>query len=99
MATLKELIAQKEALEKQIAETREIELADAIAKVLAIVAEYDLTPSDVFGPTRGRKAGGAKKAKTKVAAKYRDQHGNEWSGRGKAPLWIAGKDRTKYQIA
>ncbi len=94
MATLKELIAQKEALEQQIAETRAKELADAIAKVKALVEEHGLTQSDIFGTTRG-----AKKAKTKVAAKYRDQNGNEWSGRGKAPLWIAGKDRTKFQIA
>jgi DNA-binding protein H-NS len=98
MATLKELIAQKEALEQQIAETRAKELADAIAKVKALVEEHELTQSDIFGTTRGAKK--AKAKSSKVVAKYRDAvSGKEWTGRGKAPLWIAGKDRTKYQIA
>lgn len=96
MATLKELMAQKEALEQKIVEAREAELADAIAKVLAIVTEYGLTAGDIFGGKRGRKAVGAK---AKVAAKYRDQNGNEWTGRGRAPKWIEGKDKTKFLIA
>lgn len=97
MATLKELMAQKEALEQKIVEARETELADAIAKVLAIVAEYGLTTNDVFGSKRGRKASSAKRAK--VAAKYRDQSGNEWTGRGRSPKWLEGKDKNKFLIS
>ena len=97
MATLKELMAQKEALEQKIVEARETELADAIAKVLAIVSEYGLTAIDIFGKS-GLKASG-KKAKTKVAAKYKDANGNSWTGRGRAPKWIEGKDRNKFLIA
>lgn len=98
MSKLQELIAQKEALEKQIAETRETELAAAIAQVKALVAEHQLTQSDIFGTTRGLKK--VKAVKTKVAAKYRDpETGKEWSGRGIAPKWLAGKDKTKYLIA
>ena len=96
MATLKELMAQKETLEQKIVEARETELADAIAKVLAIVTEYGLTASDIFGGKRGRKASGTK---AKVAAKYRDRNGNEWTGRGRAPKWIEGKDKSKFLIA
>ena len=96
MASLKELVAQKEALEQKIVEARETELADAIAKVLAIVTEYDLTANDIFGGKRGRKASGTK---AKVAAKYRDQNGNEWTGRGRTPKWIEGKDKSKFLIA
>ena len=96
MATVKELMVQKEALDKALAEARETELADAIAKVLAIVSEYELTAIDIFGKS-GLKASGKKKAK--VAAKYRDQNGNEWTGRGRTPIWIQGKDRTKFLIA
>ena len=98
MATLKELIAQKEALEKQIAETRETELAAAIAQVKALVAAHQLTQSDIFGITRGSKKINVIKAK--VAAKYRDpETGKEWSGRGLAPKWLQGKDKSKYLIA
>ena len=96
MATLKELMAQKEALEQKIVEARETELADAIAKVLAIVTEYGLTAADIFGGKRGRKASGTK---AQVAAKYKDANGNSWTGRGRTPKWIEGKDKSKFLIA
>ena len=96
MATVKELMAQKEALEQQIVEARESEIADALAKVFALVTEYGLTERDIFGKKRGRKTIGVK---TKVAAKYRDKDGNEWTGRGRAPKWLQGKDKNKFLIA
>ena len=35
-----------------------------------------------------------------VAAKYRDPvTGQTWTGRGKAPKWIDGKDRNQFVIA
>jgi DNA-binding protein H-NS len=97
MTTLAELIKQKEALEAQITITRQTELSDAISKVKALVAEHGLTQKDVFGGSKGAKkssAGG------KVAAKYRDpSSGQTWTGRGKAPKWIDGKERAKFLIA
>ena len=96
MTTLAELIKQKEALEAQIANTRQSELANAISKVKALVSEHGLTQKDVFGGSKGTKkssAGG------KVAAKYRDaSSGQTWTGRGKAPKWIDGQDRSRFQI-
>ena len=97
MTTLAELIKQKEALEAQIAKTRQTELADAISKVKALVSEHGLTQKDVFGGSKGAKksSGGGK-----VAAKYRDSSsGQTWTGRGKAPKWIDGQDRSKFLIA
>lgn len=95
MTTLADLIKQKEALEAQIAQTRQSEVNAAITKARSIVAEYGLTAQDVFGGKRGPKAS----AKNPVAAKYRDPStGNTWSGRGKPPLWIAGKDRAQFAI-
>ena len=39
------------------------------------------------------------KKRGKVAAKYKNPSTEEtWTGRGKAPIWIAGKDRTKFLI-
>ena len=97
MTTLAELIKQKEALEAQIANTRQSELSDAISKVKALVAEHGLTQKDVFGGSKVAKksSGGGK-----VAAKYRDSSsGQTWTGRGKAPKWIDGKERSKFLIA
>lgn len=96
MTTLAELIKQKEALEAQIASARQTELADAINKVKALVAEHGLTQQDVFGGSkRGPKAAGT----SKVAPKFRDPAtGATWTGRGKAPKWIDGKDRAQFVI-
>ena len=98
MATLTELIAQKEALEKQIQEQRQTELSDAIGKVRSLIAEYGLTQEDIFGSARA-----PKNVKTegpnKVAAKYRDPvSGKEWSGRGLAPKWLQGRDKSEFLI-
>lgn len=101
MATLQDLIAQKEALEKQIEETRQAELSDAVGKVRALIAEYGLTEADIFGSTRApKKAKAIKTEGTKVPAKYRDPvSGKEWSGRGLAPKWMQGQDKAKFLIA
>jgi len=66
--------------------------------VRELVAEYGLTAQDIF-PGRVAKSG-ASKPVSKVAAKYRDtDSGQTWTGRGKAPKWIEGKDRTPFLIA
>ena len=97
MTTLAELIKQKEALDSQIANTRQAELSDAISKVKALVAEHGLTQKDVFGSSKGAKKSSSR---SKVAAKYRDpSSGQTWSGRGKAPKWIDGQDRSKFSVA
>ncbi len=95
MTTYKELLKQREALEHQISEARQRELADAISKTRALVAEYGLTAHDVFPPTKTR----GSTAGSKVAAKYRNpQTGETWTGRGKAPRWIADQNREKFLI-
>ena len=89
MATLQELMAQKEALERQIDETKSSERGQAVEKVRALMAEYGLTVADL-GTRAGKPA--AKKGKSgggKVAAKYRNTStGESWSGRGLQPRWL-----------
>ena len=86
MATLKELVAQRAAIDKQIEDAARNERADAIAKVRALMAEYGLSVADLSSRSAaksGRPAG------AKVAAKYRDKaSGNTWSGRGLRPNWL-----------
>ena len=97
MATLQELIAQKESLDKLIHETRQTELADAIGRVKALIAEFGLTQEDIFGTSRAAKK--VKPEGSKVAAKYRDPvSGKEWSGRGLAPKWLQGRDKGDFLI-
>jgi len=112
MASYKELLAQREKLDSQIQNLMQREKAEGIAKAKKIIEEFGLTASDLFGRKgaskgkRGRpakKAAGAKKRvgkkRGKVAPKYKNPAtGETWTGRGKAPKWIAGKDRSKYAI-
>lgn len=85
MATIQELLAQRDALEKQIAEAQRSAKADAIAKVRALMAEYGLTAADLAGKSAATKSDSVKK----VAAKYRDPaSGQTWSGRGLKPKWL-----------
>lgn len=97
MASYKELLQQREQLENEIKEARDKELSEAVSQVRSLVAEFSLTAEDVFPPIRGKRAG---TAGSKVAPKYKNpETGETWTGRGKAPKWIAGvDDREKFAI-
>lgn len=90
MTTLKELIAQKEALERQIEETTAKERESAIAKIRELMAESGVSMADLGGRSAGQTSG-KKSSSTgkKVAAKYHDKAtGESWSGRGLQPKWL-----------
>ncbi len=96
MASYKELLQKQKELAVQIEEARKREIADAVHKVRELVAEYGLTAQDVFPSRRSGKTAFA----GKVAPKYRDPAtGVTWTGRGKPPRWIEGKDRSAFAIA
>jgi DNA-binding protein H-NS len=88
MTSLNDLLAQKAALEKQIADAQREERGNAVAKVKALMTEYGLTLADLG--TRSANAGaGPRKSMGKVAAKYRNPAtGDTWSGRGLKPNWL-----------
>jgi DNA-binding protein H-NS len=99
-ASLKDLLAQREALEKQIAEARNTERAEAISKVRELMAQFGLTAADL----NSRSAARTGRTLGKVAAKYRDTStGQTWSGRGLQPRWLrealaAGKKLTDFAV-
>jgi DNA-binding protein H-NS len=89
VATLQELMAQREALERQIEQTKKHERGEAIEKVRALMAEYGLTVADLGNRSGGAKAKKTKSSGNKVAAKYRNTStGESWSGRGLQPRWL-----------
>ncbi|WP_020071172.1 H-NS histone family protein [Paraburkholderia caledonica] len=92
MERYKDLLAQKEQLEKLIAEARKKEAAAELERVREAVEEFGFTPEDVFGKRR-RDAG------VPVAPKYRNpETGDTWSGRGRAPHWIKDQDLERFRI-
>lgn len=99
MSTLKQLIAQQEALSTQIEEMRQHERARAIKSALELISEHQLTPQDLFGSSR--KAKKLERTGGKVEPKYRDSAtASTWSGRGMTPRWIteSGKDKSHFLI-
>ena len=90
MADLQQLIRQKADLERQIAQLNSKGRQDAIDEIRQIMAEHGLTSEDISTAARSRKVGtkldgSERKA---VAAKYRDDQGNQWTGRGLKPRWL-----------
>ena len=86
MASLQDLIAQKEALERQIELTKKQDRSEAIAKIRTLMSEYGLSVSDLSA--KGSFKAGFRSG-NKVAAKYRNKAtGETWSGRGLQPKWL-----------
>lgn len=82
MATYRELKAQADALAQQAEEARLAELDSIITTMREQIAEYGITPEQLFG----RRRAVATNTRAPIAPKYRDpKTGATWSGRGKAP--------------
>lgn len=80
--SLTELIAQKQAIESQIAEVTKTERKDAVATVKTLMVQFSITTDELTKNT-------AVKATKKVAPKWKDPvSGKEWSGRGRTPAFI-----------
>ena len=91
----KDLLAQREALEQQIAAARKTEVADAVQKIKNLIEAFGLTQDDVFPPAKQKQ----KREAGTVAPKYRAPvTGQTWTGRGKPPNWIKDQDRSQFAI-
>lgn len=89
MTTLKDLIAQKEALERQIEEAKRSNREEGLSKLREIMEQYSLTAADLNGSVREARASTKGKSTGKVAAKYKNpETGDTWSGRGLKPKWL-----------
>ena len=113
--SLKAINARIAELQKK-AEALEAKVKPGVEKVVALIKKHRLTLDDVkhaFSSKRGRPAKatkGNKKTKRisklqgkKVPVKYKDDKGNKWTGRGRAPKWVteaekAGKDRSEFAV-
>lgn len=79
-----------------------------IARVREEAAAIGLRPEELFAPappSAPRKAPGVSRARGKgtVPAQFRGPNGDEWSGRGKSPKWLAeaekaGRSREDFRI-
>ena len=90
MSTLQELIEQRDALTAQIREAQRKERAENLVTMREWIAEFGFLPTELFG---------SKQKGIKLPALYYDADtGNTWSGRGKAPRWMNGRNPAEFLI-
>ncbi|MGF6439751.1 DNA-binding protein H-NS [Paraburkholderia youngii] len=104
MATLEAVQAKIAKLQARVAVLEKRYSATAIGKILRMLEQHSLSIADIeasLGRRPGRGPGATAPAKREASAtKYADpKTGANWSGRGRAPAWIAKiKDRTKFLV-
>ena len=80
-------------LQSQAEEARAKENGEAMKTIRELITLYGFKPREVFPPNKR----GPRKGST-VAIKYRDpESGATWSGRGKAPKWMQGRDKDEFK--
>ena len=99
VAELTEVIRRAEALRQ---EKQEEAKAALLSKWQAEAAENNLSLDAILAgqqPTQGQGRKVRRGTGDKVAAKFRDpETGKTWSGRGREPTWIKGKNREEFKI-
>ena len=97
MSKYADLKAQIAKLQAQAEEARRTEIDNVIADIRQKIGEYGLTAQDLGFAVAAKRGRPPKKAP--LPAKYQDpKSGNTWSGRGKPPKWIVGKNRERFLI-
>jgi DNA-binding protein H-NS len=93
MSNYDELIKQRKLLDQQILAIQQREKQEAIESIKIMIEKHSLSVNDLFSKK-------VNQTNKKVPAKYRNPaSGETWTGRGKAPLWIVGKERETFLIA
>lgn len=97
MADLQSLLAQKAALDAEIARQQAEAKALGVAQVRELMTVHGLTLADL-APTRRRPG---KSAAAAGPARYRAADGKTWTGKGRPPAWIppAGPEREALRLA
>jgi DNA-binding protein H-NS len=95
MAKYRELQEKIAELQRAAEEARAAEIADALQKIKSLMQEYGLTPADL--QTTSRKKPGKSEKSSKI--QFQDGGGNTWSGRGRMPAWLKGKDKEQFRVA
>lgn len=81
---------------QKLAETaRKTEAADGVNKIRQLMSDYGLTVADIETSSKQKSA----KPRSSVSAKYRNEEtGQTWTGRGRSPKWLDGKDKAQFLI-
>jgi DNA-binding protein H-NS len=95
MTTYQEYKAKIAELENLAETARKNEVSQAKEQIATIMRDYGLTAADLGTATKAKPV----KTRAPVPTKYRDDAtGQTWTGRGRAPKWLEGKDKNKFLI-
>lgn len=94
MNDLEHLIKQREELDQQISRLHEEQREQVLKDIRYLMDLHHLSTEDLMiSPRRARTQRQA------AAPKYRDPvSGATWTGRGRSPRWLEGKDKEAYRI-
>jgi DNA-binding protein H-NS len=101
MSTLENIQARIEALQAKAESMVAKQSESALQKIHDLMSRHSLSISDIEQFTGSRKKKGrASSSRKQSAVAYQDpKTGATWSGRGRAPAWIAkARDRTKFAV-
>ena len=95
MTTYAEYVEQIAKLQALAEAARKDEITDAIKKIKELMQVHGVSLEDLSS-ARGVKVA---KAKGTVAAQFKNpETGETWTGRGRAPRWLDGKDKEQFRI-
>ena len=95
MTTYAEYVEQIARLQALAEAARKDEINDAIKKIKELMQLHGVTVADLSSARSVK----VSKAKATVAAQFKNpETGETWTGRGRAPRWLDGKDREAYRI-
>lgn len=95
MTSYAEYVEQIAKLQSLAEAARKDELSGAIKTIKDLMQLHGITVDDLAGGSRAKPA----KAKSTVAAQFKNpESGETWTGRGRAPRWLDGKDKEQFRI-
>lgn len=95
MTSYAEYVEQIAKLQSLAEAARKDELSGAIQKIKDLMQQYGITVEDLSSGTRAKPA----KVKSTVAPQFKNPETSEtWTGRGRAPRWLDGKDKEQFRM-
>lgn len=97
MKTSQQIRAEIEALSAELNMVRSQETTAAKQQIFDILAAHDMKLEDL-SPRLAASKPAKVRAHAPLQALFSDGKDNHWSGRGRTPKWLEGKDREQYRI-
>lgn len=94
---LQELLAKRAQLDIEIAAQRAARRRDVVEEVVRLIQEYNISAREL--ELRCFRGDGATSSRRRVEPRYWDpKTGATWSGRGKRPRWMDGRDPEEFRL-